>query len=233
MFFIGSALLAVVFGAALANVMRGVPLDSHGYFFEPLWTNFSPSGPNPGVLDWYTILVGLLALVLLTVHGANFIAMKTEGVVNRRARRIARNLWLPLVVLTAGSTIATFSLRTSLFDSFNNRPWGYIFPLLSVGGLAALGYGHLKGWERGAFAASAATILGLMASTAFGLYPNVLPAVTSANSLTVDNASASNYALVVGLVWWLIAMVLVIIYFTITYRLFRGKVRTDEAAGGY
>jgi cytochrome d ubiquinol oxidase subunit II len=72
-----------------------------------------------------------------------------------------------------------------------------------------------------------------MASTAFGLYPDVLPAANKANSLTIDNASASHYALVVGLVWWLIAMVLAAIYFTITYRLFRGKVRQDEAAGGY
>ncbi|MDB5059223.1 MAG: cydB: cytochrome d ubiquinol oxidase, subunit [Chloroflexi bacterium] len=233
MFFIGSALLALVFGAALANVMRGVPLDAHGNFFAPLWTNFSPSGPNPGVLDWYTILIGLLALVLLTVHGANYIVVKTTGAVNGRARRIARSLWLPLVILTAGGTIATFSLRPSLFDSFNNRPWGYIFPLISIGGLLMLGYGHSKGWELGAFAASAATILGLMASTAFGLYPDVLPAVTKANSLTIDNASASHYALVVGLIWWLIAMVLAAIYFTITYRLFRGKVRQDETAGGY
>src|SRR4051794_27846073 len=62
MFFIGSALLAIFFGAAIANVVRGVPLDANGSFFEPLWTNFNPRNPTPGILDWYTVLIGLLAL---------------------------------------------------------------------------------------------------------------------------------------------------------------------------
>src|SRR6266566_1693043 len=77
-FFVGSALLAIFYGAALGNVIRGVPLDKNGIFFEALWTDFNPYSSNPGILDWYTILVGLLALAVLTTHGANYIAMKTE-----------------------------------------------------------------------------------------------------------------------------------------------------------
>ncbi len=61
-FFVGSSLLAVFFGAALGNVVRGVPLDADGYFFQPLWTDFSPFSDTPGILDWYTVLIGLLAL---------------------------------------------------------------------------------------------------------------------------------------------------------------------------
>ncbi len=60
-FFLSSALLATFFGAALANVVRGVPIGADGYFFLPLWTNFR-TGPNPGILDWYTILGGVLAV---------------------------------------------------------------------------------------------------------------------------------------------------------------------------
>src|SRR6266700_7468404 len=75
MFFIGSTLLAFFYGVALANVIRGVPLDKSGYFFEPLWTDFNPFSANPGILDWYTILIGLLALTTLTTHGANYIAV--------------------------------------------------------------------------------------------------------------------------------------------------------------
>src|SRR5260370_9387841 len=69
LFFASSLLLCVFFGAALGNVVRGVPLDASGYFFEPLWTNFR-LGERTGILDWYTILVGLLALPALVVHGA-------------------------------------------------------------------------------------------------------------------------------------------------------------------
>src|SRR5579864_8167578 len=95
--FLGSALLAIFYGAALANVVRGVPLDSKGFFFEPLWTTFNPKDANPGILDWYTILIGLLALAALTAHGANFLVMKTVGTVNARARRLAWHAWLATV----------------------------------------------------------------------------------------------------------------------------------------
>jgi len=108
LFFLGSALLTIFYGAALANVVRGVPLDKTGFFFEPLWTDFRPNTASPGILDWYTVLIGLLALSTLTAHGANFIALKTEGTVNARARRISWRAWLATVVLTAGGTIATF-----------------------------------------------------------------------------------------------------------------------------
>ena len=90
MFFIGSTLLAIFFGAALGNVVRGVPIDEDGYFFQALWTDFSPFSQNPGILDWYTILIGVLALATLVVHGSNWIALKTEDELNARARRISR-----------------------------------------------------------------------------------------------------------------------------------------------
>src|SRR3989441_10653153 len=99
LFFLGSALLAIFYGAALGNVIRGVPLASNGTFFEALWTDFNPYSSNPGILDWYTILIGLLALAVLTTHGANYIAVKTEGVLNARARRIARRAWVATLVL--------------------------------------------------------------------------------------------------------------------------------------
>src|SRR5262245_25920576 len=80
-FALSSALLAVFYGAALGNVIRGVPLDDKGYFFEPLWTDFR-LGPASGILDWYTILVGVTAFFVLAQHGARWLAMKTEGAVN-------------------------------------------------------------------------------------------------------------------------------------------------------
>src|ERR1700686_4984855 len=69
LFVFSSALLAVFYGAALANVIRGVPLQADGYFFLPLWTNWR-IGAQPGILDWYTVIGGMVALVALAVHGA-------------------------------------------------------------------------------------------------------------------------------------------------------------------
>src|SRR5205814_114152 len=73
-FFLASALLAVFFGAALGNVIRGVPLDDSGFFFLPLWTNFQP-GRNAGILDWFTVTIALAATATLTMHGALWIAL--------------------------------------------------------------------------------------------------------------------------------------------------------------
>src|SRR5215212_5426027 len=207
MFFLGSSLLAVFYGVALGNVVRGVPIGEDGFFFQPLWTDFSPFSANPGILDWYTILTGLLALTTLVVHGAN---------------------WAALVFLTVLTTVATFSLSPEMLSSFAKRPWGVVFPTLAVAGLALLGYFGFRRRDRSAFLSSGAYIVGMMASTAFAIYPNVLPAVEPENSLTVYNASGSAYGLAVGLAWWSIGMVLAAIYFVLIYRLFRGKVSLED-----
>ncbi len=224
MFFIGSALLAIFYGAALGNVIRGVPLNPQGYFFEALWTDFNPFSANPGILDWYTILTGLLAFVALLAHGANFIAVKTEGALNERARRISRIGWLITIPLAVLASIATFFVQPQVYTSFAQRPWGIIFPLIAFVGLLGAGFFNFRKHDMAALLSSGTFILGMLTSAAFSLYPIVLPAVNRAYSLTIDNASASQYGLAVGLIWWSVGIVLAAIYFIFTYRRFRGKV---------
>jgi cytochrome bd ubiquinol oxidase subunit II len=224
MFFIGSALLAIFYGAALGNVIRGVPLNSQGYFFEALWTDFSPFSANPGILDWYTTLTGLLAFFVLMMHGSNYIAVKTEGSMNERARRIARVGWLITIPLAIGASIATFFVQSQVYTSFSQRPWGAIFPLIALVGLLGAGYFSFRKRDLAAFFASGAFILGMLTSAAFSLYPLVLPAVVPAHSLTITNASASQYGLTVGLIWWSVGIILAVIYFVFTYRRFWGKI---------
>jgi cytochrome bd ubiquinol oxidase subunit II len=230
-FFLGSTLLAIFYGAALGNVIRGVPLASNGTFFEALWTDFNPYSANPGILDWYTILIGLLALAALTAHGANYIAVKTEGTLNARSRRIARLAWLVTIVLTVLGTIVTFSVQPAILASFGSRPWEIIFPLIALVGLSGMGYFPSRQRDLAAFFSSCAYIVGLLASAASSLYPMVLPAVNPADSLTIQNASGSPYGQTVGLAWWSIGIVLAIIYFVVTYRLFWGKVRLTQTEG--
>src|SRR5882757_3318562 len=98
-FCVSSVLLAIFFGTALGNVVRGVPLGTDGYFFEPLWTNFRV-GPNTGILDWYTVLTGVIALVTLTAHGSLYVAVKTDGELNQRVRRVALGAWPLQLTLT-------------------------------------------------------------------------------------------------------------------------------------
>ncbi|HEY1271250.1 MAG TPA: cytochrome d ubiquinol oxidase subunit II, partial [Terriglobales bacterium] len=126
-FSLSSILLAIFFGAALGNVIRGVPLDASGYFFEPLWTNFK-LGPKTGILDWYTVMTGVIALVTLTVHGAHYIAVKTDEDLARRARGIALILWPVQFFLTIVSLIATYMIRPDVMANYKNHPIGILVP---------------------------------------------------------------------------------------------------------
>jgi cytochrome d ubiquinol oxidase subunit II len=230
-FSISSLLLAIFFGAAIGNVVRGVPLRADGYFFEALWTNFRV-GTNPGILDWYTVLTGLLAMITLTVHGAHYIGLKTDGQLNSRARRTASLGWFGLVLLTVLSLIATIYVRPQIIDNFYAHRWGWAVPLLVLLSVIAMPIFLRKEKHLLAFLSSTAYIVGMLGGAAFAMYPYVLPASTNpAYSLTIYNTRTGAYSLSVGLIWWVIGVSLAIAYFTFLYRSFRGKVVLD--GGGY
>lgn len=227
-FSFGSILLAIFFGAALGNVIRGVPLDAEGYFFEPLWTNFR-AGNNPGVLDWYTVLSGIVALIALTVHGANYVAMKTEGEINRRARKVSGIAWVLLVLLTVLSLVATIYVRPQVLDNYKSGFIGYLFPLLVISGLVGMFVYRSKGKDKFSFLSSAVYLLGMLGGAAFALYPTLLPASTDPNfSLTIYNSAAPVYGLKIGVVWWTIGLGLAVFYFAFLFRTFKGKVKLEE-----
>jgi cytochrome bd ubiquinol oxidase subunit II len=226
-FSFASLLLSIFFGAAIGNVVRGVPLDAKGYFFEPLWTNFR-TGSNPGILDWYTVLTGVLAMTTLTVHGANYLALKTEGELNSRCRRVASISWWGLVLVTLLSLVATVYVRPQITNNFSIRLWGWIIPITVVGSLVAMKYFLRQKKELPAFLASTTYIVGMLGGAAFAMYPYLLPASTDpAYSLTIYNARTGPYSLSVGLVWWVIGIGLATVYFTFLYHSFRGKVTLE------
>ncbi|HLI07360.1 MAG TPA: cytochrome d ubiquinol oxidase subunit II [Ktedonobacteraceae bacterium] len=233
LFFISSALLIIFYGAAMANVLRGVSLAANGTFFLALWTDFNPFSKNPGILDWYTILIALMALGVLTAHGATYVAVKTPDPLSSRARRAARVVWGINVVLLLLGTIATWIVQPHVSNSFFSRPWGFIFPLLAVVGFVAMILFNLRQNDLFSFFSSCLLIAALLASAAFAIYPLMLPAVNPAYSLTISNASGSLYGQTVGLVWWIIGMVLAATYFILTYRLFWGKISMTSLQEGY
>jgi cytochrome d ubiquinol oxidase subunit II len=236
-FCLSSLLLAVFYGAALGNVVRGVPLDTSGYFFEPLWTNFR-LGPETGILDWYTILVGIASFLALAQHGATWVMLKTGGSVQERSRYVARRVWWATAMLTVVVTWFTFRIQPRVPANLAAHPWGYLFPALAVAGLLSLRWFLSKSEgprsERRAFLASSAYLLGMLTSVVFGLYPYVLPASSDpGRSLTVHNAKAGDYGLRIGLAWWVIGIALASGYFVYTYRSFAGKVKADAEHEDY
>jgi cytochrome bd ubiquinol oxidase subunit II len=229
-FSIGSLLLAVFYGAALGNVVRGLPLGPDHYFFLPMWTNWRV-GVHPGVLDWYTVLSGVVALVALCMHGANYIAVKTDGELNERARKTSLVLAPLLLVLTLLSLFATLSIRPELRANFNALPIGYAIPLLVFASLIGVFIFQKSRQEVFAFVSGALYLAFMLVGAVYALYPVILPAIDPQYNLTIANSITADYALKVGLRWWTFGIVIALCYFVFLYRMFRGKVTVESNTG--
>lgn len=222
-----SALLTLVFGIALGNVIRGVPLDQTGFFFIPLWTDLRV-GVEAGIIDWYTVLVGLAAFFTLAMHGCMWVCLKTSGDVQDRSRRFGRRVWWLVLLLTFVITYASFRIQPNLGARFSAYPWGFIFPALALSGLIAVTILSARRSDLRAFLASSLYIAGMLCSAAFGVFPYVLSSNGKTDyGLTVYNAAAPRYGLVVGLCWWIPGMLLATGYSVFVYRRLAGKVHVD------
>ncbi len=228
-----SALLPVLFGAALGNVIRGVPLTADGWFQLTLFTTFQPHGAV-GTLDWYTVLAGVFALVALTAHGAHFLAWRTSGAVGERARRAGRVLAIVLAALWPVTTWATLAVDPALLAALPHRPLAIAGLLLAIGGTIAVFVANARGRMLAAFLGSCAFLAGMLVATAASLYPVMLRStIDPALSLTATNAGATSAGLATALRWWLLGIPLVIGYFTLLFRIHRGKAQPAADGEGY
>jgi cytochrome bd ubiquinol oxidase subunit II len=230
LFSLSSALLALFYGTAFANVLRGVPLQADHFFFAPLWTDFRV-GPNPGILDWYTCLAGVLAVLALSAHGALFLNLKTEGKVRDRSRLLAVVLWVGMLILIGIVTTATLIIRPSLETNYFHNPAWFVVPFVAAGGLILIPYFLSRSRDLAAFYASGMLLAAMIVGAAVGLYPTLLPASGNPQySLTIADAAASADSLRLGLYWWIPGIAIAVTYFVFVYGVFRGK---TKASGGY
>jgi cytochrome d ubiquinol oxidase subunit II len=191
-------------------------------------------GPQPGILDWYTILAGVIAFVALTMHGAHYIALKTAGELNVRTLGVALVLWPILTVLTIASLFATIYVRPEVLSNFRNHPVGFVIPIAVAGSLGMMLYALRSRDEWKAFLGSSAYLISMLVGAAFAIYPTLLPSSTDpAYSLTIYNSAAGPYALSGGIIWWTAGMAIAIGYFVFIYRMFRGKVSVETGGHGY
>lgn len=233
-FGIASLLLALFFGIALGNVVRGVNLgmvengvsthEAH-YFFLPLWNpTFSPQAEHLGIIDWFTLLLGIIGMVALTIHGANWIIFKTNSGLNEKLKNLVFKLNFLLFGLVIFSLLIWHIIEPKPFHNFMNHPWLWIFPALTFTGL--FGLFKVKTFKKHGlgFLCSSLFLVGGLASTVASIFPNWLPSTNHINpSLTIYNVAADDYGLQIGMNWFFIALALVIVYVVIQYRVFKGK----------
>ena len=232
LFFGSSAFLCFVLGAALANVVRGVPLDETSYFELPFFTSFRTTGAV-GILDWYTMLAGLFSTVVLGAHGAVFLAWKTEGELRDRCLALAGRagyVLLPFWLLLTG---ATFVVRPDLPTTMAGRPLAVLFFLGALAGGAAATVFTRRGEARAAFLGSCAFIAGLLLTTSAVIYPVLLRSTLDAKwSLDVAKTQTPDAGLRIGLRWWVPAALLVFVYFFTVFRTYRGKLTAEPPTAG-
>ena len=241
-FGVSSLLLALFFGMALGNIVRGVNLGgvengeslyAGHYFFLPLWdSSLSPHGIHPGVIDWFTIIIGLISVVTLAIHGANWVILKTNSSINQKLKSVIFKLNIVLAILTIFSLAVWQSIRPDALDNFMERPYLVIFPLLYFTGIVGLFFIKKIKKDSTAFMLSTLLILGGITSSLASLFPVILPSTNSVHeSLTIYNTAASEYGLSVAFIWGIVGLILLVIYFVIQKRMMAGKI--DEMDYGH
>jgi len=203
---VGSALPALLWGVAFANIVAGVPIDADKQFTGTLLTLLNP----------YGLLGGLTTLSLFALHGALFLGLRTTGELRERAIKLAATLSVPTLVIAGG-----FAVWTQLA---HGQGWTWVVVAIAALGLLGAARAASLGRELAGFAFTSVVIVAAVVLIFGSLFPDVMPSSTDpAFSLTVDNASSTHYTLVV-MTW--VAVVLtpvVLVYQGFTYWVFRRR----------
>ena len=214
-FGLGSLLPAILFGVAVGNILRGIPIDSNGMFTGTFFTLLNP----------YAILVGVLSLVLFLMHGAIYLSMKTENDQKERMKNLASRTWIAFVILYFVVTIYSIFEASFLFEGVLGNPIFWIVFLLLLGSILYIPVAVKTEKFGRAFLSSAVTITSMIGLMGVSLFPRLVPSSTDlAYSLTIYNASSTERTLMTMLIIALIGMPLVIGYTAFIYKQFKGKV---------
>jgi cytochrome d ubiquinol oxidase subunit II len=218
-----SGLLILLFGVALGNITRGVPLDEHGEFHMAFFTDFGVRG-NVGLLDWYALSVGVFSLAALSAHGATFLAHRTTGPLRDRSRAIGKWLWLTALGTGIVVAIETHIVRPDLGTAFVSHLLSLAFLALAAAGAAAIVIGYRSGRDGFAFAGSCTLIAGVLAARAAAVFPVLLHSTLDPErSITAFQAATRHEGLAIGLAWFAVGAPLAGLWHFLAERSFRGK----------
>ena len=215
--FIGSFAPALLFGVAFANIFQGIPIDQKGVYQGTLFTLLNP----------YGLIGGVLFVLLFVVHGALWLAAKTQGELQARAAATAAAIWVAEVLVAVVFLAASF-FSTRLYANYLANPLLFAVILITVAALFGIRVFLAQKAFFKAWFASALTIVGATFYGVIGLFPNMFPSsLNPAWNLTAHNASSTQLTLTIMLVVVIIFVPIVLIYQAWAYNLFKGRI-TDE-----
>lgn len=232
-FVFANLLLAILFGAAAGNLVRGVPLDAQGNFSMAFFTDFQVRG-YVGLLDWYTVSVALFAAVVLAAHGATYLTLKTEGPVHDRSARWAKYLWSAVVPLLVAITVETLLIRPDLPRHAIQNPFCWLGLLVVIVSTTLLISGLSARREMRAFVGSNGILVGLLTTGGGALFPVMLySTLAPENSLTAYAVAASPNSFHLASIWWPVGFALTAAYFVVISRRYAGKVSVKRDNQGF
>jgi cytochrome d ubiquinol oxidase subunit II len=216
MIFFGSAIPALLWGVALANLLKGTPIDASKNF----------TGGFLDLLSPYTLLAGLATLTLFTTHGAIFLNLKSTDAIRSRAVATTKKVGPAATVLLLLFAVGTYAWT----DAFTRRGINPgLIPLLALGALLSAGYlihRERMGW---AFTMTTLTIAFTVATLFVSLFPRVMVSSLSPEwSLTIYNASSTPYTLKIMSIVAGIFVPIVLAYQAWTYWVFRHRITAES-----
>jgi len=217
-FSMGSITSAFLIGVALGNIILGVPLDA----------NHEYGGTFLDLLNPYALLVGVTTLMLFAMHGSIYVALKTEGALQKKARQWVDILIFLFIAFYIATTIVTLLHVPQMADFLKTHYILFLLPLISLIAIINIPIQFRRGNEFIAFLSSCVAVVTLLGLFGLGIYPNIVPSIpTVANSLNIYNAASSQKTHTIMLIVACIGMPLVIAYTASIYWIFRGKVKLE------
>lgn len=218
---LSSTLMAFLLGVVVGNILWGMEIGPN-YEFQGHWLDF---------LHPYALLVGLTTVALFMMHGAIYLAMKTEGKLFTHVNKLLRKAIFFFIVTYSIVTIYTLLYIPHLSDNILENTALMVVPLLAFLSIANVPRLVSKGKYVMAFLFSALTMSFLLILVAIELYPvMILSTFDKAYDITVYNAASSENSLRIMLNITAIGAPLVIIYTIVVYKTFWGKVKLDETS---
>ncbi|HEX2983346.1 MAG TPA: cytochrome d ubiquinol oxidase subunit II [Ignavibacteriales bacterium] len=218
-FSVSSIIIALLMGVALGNIVIGIPLDENHEF----------AGSFFGLLNPYSVLVGITTVALFMMHGAIYLVMKTEGDLHDKARSWVNNTIIFFVITYVTTTMATLIFVPHMIGHIKDNPVLFVVALLNMLAIANIPREIHHKNDFKAFLSSCAAILALFVLFAIGIFPNiVLSNPFPMNSLTVYNGASSQKTLGIMLIIAIIGIPFVLAYTVSIYWIFRGKVKLNK-----
>lgn len=221
-FSLASLMIAFALGAAIGNLIIGLPLDDQKEFTGDLLSLLHP----------YAIIVGVMSVTLFAMHGALYILMKTEGELHDKMRGWVNPSIIAFIILYAITTMATLIFMPHMTEKFKERPLFFVVGIINMLAIANIPREIQRGKDAYAFACSCLNIACLMILYAIGTFPNIVRASNSPDTLSLNifNASSSEKTLEILLLMAVIGIPIVATYTFSIYWIFHGKVKLESTS---